>query len=264
MPTLRLMSFNVRSGFTNDGPNNWPLRRDLNVATIRCYNPDVIAFQEFQAHHGDDYVRLLPEYGRESGPDYTRRDFKWLAIFWKPTRLRVLDRGSFYLSRTPGQFSRSWGGSLARAAHWVRLATAAGGSFVLLDTHLDPTVEPARQAAAELIVRRLEGIARPGETVVVTGDFNCDPDSPVYHTFMQAGFLDAFRATGGVDGPESFTFHGFTGRRTKVLPIGRIDWMLVRPWPGAIIRGLEAIRDAAPPVYPSDHFPIMMELELPG
>ena len=39
---LRVMSFNIRYGTANDGDNNWTLRRDFLVETIRAFDPDLL------------------------------------------------------------------------------------------------------------------------------------------------------------------------------------------------------------------------------
>jgi endonuclease/exonuclease/phosphatase family metal-dependent hydrolase len=85
--------------------------------------------------------------------------------------------------------------------------------------------ELARLEGARLIIGQLAAIA-PDEPLVITGDFNCDPGTPPYQAFAEAGLVDCFLAAGGTDGPESLTFHGFKGRG-YVLKDGRterIDW----------------------------------------
>ncbi|MEM9955079.1 MAG: endonuclease/exonuclease/phosphatase family protein [Chloroflexota bacterium] len=43
---MRVMTFNVRGSFHDDGDNDWHKRRELNIATIKKYDPDIIGFQE--------------------------------------------------------------------------------------------------------------------------------------------------------------------------------------------------------------------------
>ena len=43
---LKVMSFNIRLGVANDGPNHWDKRKELVVQTIRKYSPDLLGLQE--------------------------------------------------------------------------------------------------------------------------------------------------------------------------------------------------------------------------
>ena len=60
--TLRVMSFNVRYGTADDGPDSWTNRRDILVATIRAEHPDVIGTQELLKDQADYIVAQLPDY----------------------------------------------------------------------------------------------------------------------------------------------------------------------------------------------------------
>lgn len=254
---LRVMSFNVRGSFVDDGENAWPARRELNVATIKKAAPDLIGFQELQDGNWEDYERALPGFGRERGPRYNNAEpFCYPSIFWKDSALQRVAAGGFWLSTTPREFSESWKTRCVRSATWVRLRAESGLPVFVLNTHLDHVSEEARLEGARLIVRELERLRAGGEPAIVIGDFNCAPGSPPYCVFMEAGYLDVHIEAGG---QEAGTFHAFTGEAQ--LP--RIDWVLLDPGACQVeFREAKIIRDAAPPVYPSDHFPLLVELEL--
>ncbi len=65
---LRVMSFNIRGAVHDDGENVWPNRADLNVRTVRRYDPDLIGFQEFQLPNLEVYKTGLPGYRYILGP----------------------------------------------------------------------------------------------------------------------------------------------------------------------------------------------------
>jgi len=46
LPTLQVMSFNIRYGKARDGANRWEKRRELCVARIRAFDPDLLGLQE--------------------------------------------------------------------------------------------------------------------------------------------------------------------------------------------------------------------------
>ena len=91
------------------------------------------------------------------------------------------------------------------------------------------------------------------------------PDSAAYHIFLAAGFVDAYRAAGHVDDTVS-TFHGFVGDQYNALewgdaPFWRVDWIVVRGGESPpSVHSCTIIRDAEPPVYPSDRCPAMADL----
>jgi endonuclease/exonuclease/phosphatase family metal-dependent hydrolase len=252
------MSFNIRGATVDDGANVWPARRELNVAVVRKRDPDLIGFQELQEGNWEDYLRGLPGFGRLRGPEYNNREpFCYPSAFWKESRLERVSDGGFWLSTTPGEFSASWETDCVRSAAWVRLREKASGQpLFFLNTHLDHVSEEARLQGARLIVERLSELRAGGEPALITGDFNCVPGSPAHAVFLEAGFTDVFVAVGG---EECGTFHAFTGEARG----GRIDWVLVDPGACRVsFTAAEVARDAQPPVYPSDHFPLTVDLTL--
>jgi endonuclease/exonuclease/phosphatase family metal-dependent hydrolase len=264
MNDLRIMSFNVRGSQHRDGPNAWKKRATLNVATIRRYSPDLIGFQEHQVGNRLVHDAELHGYERISGPRYeNRKPYSHNAIYWRPDRLELVARGGFWLSETPEEYSRSWEARHVRSANRARFRLpSSGAEFVHLNTHLDHISGQARQQGARLIVRRLAEI-EDGLPVLLTGDFNCNPGSATYGIFAEAGFADAYLAAGN---GRLNTFHRFRGEdfRPRKGREARIDWILLRDAPGRrwTVRSCEVVRDAEPPVYPSDHYPVVARLSL--
>jgi endonuclease/exonuclease/phosphatase family metal-dependent hydrolase len=132
---------------------------------------------------------------------------------------------------------------------------------MVLNTHLDHISEQARLEGARLIVARLAQVAAAGEPLVITGDFNCDPGSPPYRVFQEAGFEDTFQTTQPHDLRDTHTYHGFRGREYPLQPgrDERIDWILTR---GLRTQDCEIARDGQPPVFPSDHYPVVADVRV--
>ena len=272
--SLRVMSFNVRgASHRRDGVNVWEERAAMNVATIERYGPDLIGFQEFHHENREVYERELPGYARLPGPVYgTEQVEEFAAIFYDPGRFEELDAGGFWLSGTPDEYSASWGNEVIRSANWAVLrCKETARAFLHVNTHLDHASERARVEGNRLILSQTEEtLANHGNPpTLVTGDFNCTPGSPPYRVFAEAGFVDTFLAAGGEDRDGVYTFHAFRGRRFKPSdtdkPIGRIDWVLIRDETGeATVRSHEILRDGDEEAgrYPSDHYPVLAEIEL--
>jgi endonuclease/exonuclease/phosphatase family metal-dependent hydrolase len=263
MAAFRAMTFNVRGDRFADAANVWPARADLNVRTILRHAPDLVGFQELAQGNLDIYRERLPGYQHILGPGYGNREpFQYPTILYRPERLRLLDAGGFWLSETPEVHSAAWDTDCIRSAAWARFALPEGGDVLALNTHLDHISAWARLEGARLIASRLPALAA-GAPVVVTGDFNCPPGSPPYQALADVGLADAYRALHG-DAARP-TFHGFQGPAIRPRPgtddtNDRIDWVLVR---GLRALACEIIEDAEPPLYPSDHYPVLADLEIP-
>lgn len=255
--TLRVMTFNVRTGIANDGLNDWNHRRDIMVSTIREQHPDVLGTQELNQFQGDYIVGKLPQYvwfgiGRH-GDDGDEH----MGVFYRTDRLRVIDSGSYWLSDTPDKpGSITWGNPYPRMVTWALFERKADGRrFYFCNTHFPyrDQDELARTRSAEEILTRLNAL--PTNTpIVVTGDFNSSPDQPD-HAVLTSLLDDAWMGSASRGGPEK-TFHNFTG-----TPDRRIDWILYRGFRAVTAQTVTTEERGR---YPSDHFPVMAELIWPA
>ena len=82
--------------------------------------------------------------------------------------------------------------------------------------------------------------------------------------------MDTYRAAGHADSVESSTFHGFHGANYFALEWGgevywRVDLIMVRSGQLPIqTTSCTIVRDAEPPVYVSDHYPVVAEVLIGG
>ena len=267
--TLRVMTFNVRGSYHRDAENAWRRRAALNVRTIARQGPDLIGFQELQDGNARFYKRRLTGYDHVLGHRYENRPpHAYNAIYWNRGRMEALDAGGFWLSETPGRFSGSWETRQIRSANWVRFRPVAGGpEFLHVNTHLDHISEKARVEGSKLILEWLDGPEADGAPVLLTGDYNCEPGSEARNVFARAGFEDVHLVAGHAPAK---TFHAFRGegfRGRDPSKQHRIDWILLRDGARGERWAVEAcsiVRDAEPPVYPSDHYPVVADLALEG
>jgi len=276
MTFLRVMTFNVQ-GYEDeaDQTNWWVHRSELNVKTIQRYRPDVIGIQEITQRHMLVYDTALADYEHTALP--AQAEYEASPIFWKRDKFELLDTGVIWLSPTPDvPFSKGWGiDEYALSAVWVKLKSIEDGTiFIHLNTQFEdgPWGAQFRLESSKLLVRRLAQLQDGGLPAIATGDFNCEPWDAPYTTFMANGFADTWRAAGHGDSDETSTFHGFQGKKYFGLEWGgsvfwRVDWILARAGntPNAVrveTASCTIVRDAEPPLYPSDHYPVVAELEL--
>ena len=267
---IRVMSFNVRGSSRDRGAANaWKNRADLNVEVIERRAPDLIGFQELQRGNLKTYRERLPQYACILGPRYGNRSpYDFNAIFFDSRRLELLGSGGFWLSETPERFSSSWGSRVVRSASWAHLRHLETNlSFLHLNTHLDHASRPARTEGGRLVLRKASELLEADAPVVLTGDFNCRPGTPVYRNFVSGGFVDTCLAAGNEGGTNANTFHAFEGAHYREVRPGlgprRMDWILLRdPHRRLRVVSYSIVRDHDEDsgVYPSDHYPVLAVL----
>jgi endonuclease/exonuclease/phosphatase family metal-dependent hydrolase len=274
MSLIRVMTFNIL-GATYDGEdaspeeraNPWPTRAALNVRTIKRYAPDLIGFQEVQQENLALYQEELADYNHIAGLEEECGN----SIFWKKTRFELIESGEFWLSRTPDQRSADWGVPYPLTVTWVKLRCRETGLPLLhMNTQFEdgPDGVLSRPESSKLMAARVAQMQADGSPAVVTGDFNCNPWHPPYRIFMRHGFVDTYRAAGHGDSADSSTFHGLRGAGYFGLEWGgevfwRVDWILTRDGAQQLqTTSCTIVRDAEPPVYPSDHYPVVAEVLL--
>ncbi len=255
---LRVLTYNVRYPSANDGADVWEKRRDMFIESIRQLRPDVMGTQELFKIQGDYIVESLPGYAWFGTSRRGNDQDEHMGVFYRKDRLKLVEQGQFWLSETPDTAgSQSWGMTLPRMVTWG-LFEADSKRFYLLNTHFAHRREDeeARMKSVAVIGERI-GRLRKGVPVIVTGDFNAAAGGPVYTAMLGLGLKDSRDLAEKKEGPEG-TFHGFRGKPGNA----RIDWILVSPeW--KVLRN-ETITFSRDGRFPSDHFPVIAEVEVKG
>jgi endonuclease/exonuclease/phosphatase family metal-dependent hydrolase len=258
------MTYNIRLDLESDGPNRWSQRRDEFIGQIGLMRPAILGLQEVVAGQKADLERGLPGYvflgvarddGRSAG------EFSNLAV--DRAVFDVRSSGTFWLSPTPNVPSMGWDAGYRRIATWAHLVRRNdGGRFLALNTHLDSEGEQARLESAREIVRWIAANRSPGESIVVTGDFNAEPGSPSLQELTSARL--GLRDTRVISksrplGPEG-TFNDFKALPAESL---RIDYVLVDPT--IEVEGNAALAwHGEKGRVASDHFPVVADLSTCG
>ncbi len=266
---LRVMTFNILHQLLNRGPEHaWAKRRDAVVATIRRSHAVIVGLQEADAVQVDFILDALGRdrwgaFGRGVGVDEERlrrgKAYRLDAALYRRDQFELIEEGERWLSED-GSPKAAWGATFPRMAVWARLRRRDDGRTLLaINVHLSHISRDARVRSAELLRERLPELARPGEAVVLTGDLNCVPSAPPFQTLAGEGapLRDAYAET---DAPkDAGTLHLFSGKTRRGW---RIDHVLVAgPLRGRTARVLIEPVDG---VTPSDHHPVIVELEWAG
>lgn len=258
--TLTAISFNIRNGRADDGPNSWPQRRPLVAQLVRDYAPDILGLQEAFRFQLDQLAEDVPGYrevgeGRAGG----ERD-EYSAILYRAARFDLLGAGTFWLSETPEVVSRHWGHHHYRVCTWAHLRdVATGHALYVFNTHFDHQSQRARVNSAELIRRRIQARATR-DPVLLTGDMNAGEDNPAIARLLAAEGDEPLRDTYRALHPDARQVGtgngGYRGRRDGP----KIDYVLV----SREFETLHASIDQEPRGgrFPSDHYPVIARVRL--
>jgi endonuclease/exonuclease/phosphatase family metal-dependent hydrolase len=257
---VKVISFNLRFASADDGANSWPFRHHLVIETLRRYAPDLFGVQEAQEVQVKYLAQELPHYryigvGRDDGA--TQGEYS--AIFYNAERYTCLHHETFWLSETPTlPGSLGWDANNIRVCTWGEFQEKGReDTFFFFNTHLDHRGEQAQLEGTRLILHKIAQVAG-GRPVILTGDFNCTADSPPYRLISSgeggirlndAALISRTPPTG-----PQWTFHGFNPPGSHI-----IDFIFV-----GNVRAVESfahVDDQWDGQYPSDHLPVMAEIE---
>ena len=258
---INVMSFNIRYDNPEDSLDNWKFRKDRAANAVRFYDVDVLGTQEVLHNQLEDLKQRLPEYGvvgvgREDG----KEKGEYSALWYKKNRFDLLDSGYFWLSETPEvPGSKGWDGACERIASWAKLKDKTSGKeFFALNTHLDHVGVVARREGISLMLDRVNQLSG-GLPVIVTGDFNSEPESDVIKHVTDPSnpeHLDARLASPVVYGP-AWSFHDFGKIPYQHRPL--IDYVFVRN--GFDVLRYGVLAETENEAFLSDHAPVLVTVE---
>lgn len=259
-PPLTVMSFNIRYGTADDGPDRWEARRELVFEVLRAERPDIVGLQEALHFQIQEILEALPQFAMVGvGRDDGKTEGEYSAILYRRDRFSVESSDTFWFSDTPDvPGSTSWGNTITRLCTWARFADKSGPAFYAYNVHLDHRSQRSRERSAALLAERIRS-RTPRAPVVVTGDFNAGEDNPAVETLRKLPeggpfLVDTFRLKHRTEATVG-TFNGFELGNTGG---DKIDYVFAEP----ATEVLEAtiVRTSRDGRYPSDHFPVVARI----
>jgi endonuclease/exonuclease/phosphatase family metal-dependent hydrolase len=292
---MRLMTFNILYGTAPKPAGGWRARRRLVADVFGEWAPDVAGLQEAMPEQLADLAADLSGYCIVAGPISGTNRLRALAgttspavktarhllrrrhvsgaaadrgehcaILYRKDRFRLAASGAFWLSERPDQPGTLLRGTWQpRVVHWARLAEIHGSAHVTVyNAHMD-YLPWAPRRSGKILRERLDrdwdgtpqfllgDLNAPTHSAAVRGLLRPDPRSP--HT---PPLRDAWAEAAHREGPTA-TLHRGTGRGSWP---GRIDHILFRA--GMSVRRLSTVTHSAGNVYPSDHFPVVADVEV--
>ena len=259
---LSVMTFNIRTSGSDDGDNGWPRRRVLVAGTIARLAPDVVGLQEALDEQVEYLADALPDYrwvGADRGLNGGTGLSEYTPLFYRRDTVIPIESGTFWLSATPdGPTGSGWRRNVSRIVTWAQFHyRGTGRRLHVFNTHLTLRRGPRQVESAGMIASRVAALPA-GSAVIVTGDFNAMAEaSDTWRAATGQGLSDAWVVAEERLGPAR-TSSDF--RPPERANEGRIDWILVG---GPIrVRSVATIIDHDEGRYPSDHYPVIAQLDL--
>lgn len=256
---LTIATFNLRFDNPRDSGNLWKDRSMAVANLIRFHDFDVFGTQEGLKHQLIDIQTALPQYvfvgvGRDDGKEKGEHT----AIYYKPERFTLLKKGDFWLSETPEKPSMGWDGKCChRICSWVYLQDKqTKKKFYLFNAHFDHEGIQARNESSKLVLQKIKEIAK-NEPVVFMGDLNGDHQSDWYKAIATSGLVKDTYSQVKYPYANNGSFNGF-GKQASIS--GIIDHVFTTPHFAVKRWGL--LTDTYHGKYPSDHFPVLVDVIL--
>lgn len=272
---MKIVTYNIlhdHPNFAEQPKKNWANRKAYLLKHVQLLQPDILAIQEGCDNQVEDLLEVLPHfsyYGPKAGG---RGGGEQVGIFYNQQLLELLDKGTFWLSKTPAVPSKDWEAGHYRICSWVQLREQTTGAVLLFfNTHLDHKSATTRAQQLQVILSEMKVLKQryPQAVLILTGDFNAGIGSAVYQNVVKNKLLvDAFHQakTKKKKPPYSFTGIDKNWTWTKFLlhlfypkyMHKRLDHIFVSP-------KVEVFHYEISPwsygkLYPSDHLPILLEI----
>lgn len=273
--SLSIGSYNIRYANANDAKNGnaWEERCPRITSLVHYESWDVVAMQEVLDYQLLDLRQELKDYddvgvGRNDGATQG----EYAPIFYKKSRIKCHQQGTFWLSETPEKVgSKGWDAALPRICTWAYLEDkTTKWKFWVFNLHLDHVGKEARVKSARLVLQKISELCEDAP-FIVAGDFNVNQHSEVYAELTHSEKLFDTYHRARYRRAENGTFNGFNAQRYQDT---RIDHIFVSKHFNVHRYGIltpfywaKNTTDATNQGYQlrhySDHFPVSSVLELP-
>lgn len=270
---MKIVTFNIRTRWDNDGINSFIHRIGLIYEKINEERPEVVAFQEVTEKHIDVLRKIFPDYDFYGSGRLEDRKGEGLYTAYLKSKFDLVSERVFWLSDTPNvPGSRFKSQSIyPRICVYTLLSDKESKEqFGFYNVHLDylgmegHTAPPSKSEVPDdfsfsdmknprkLAIERLLSEMKKdksGEPIIL-GDFNATASDDSLPQLFDAGYLDLSENTGP-------TFHNF-GKEGSLM---KIDYIFAKPSLKKRAGKAYLWRDEKNGIYLSDHYPVAVEIE---
>ena len=273
--SMVVATYNIRNANAGDSinGNGWGQRYPYIVQMIQFHGFDIFGTQEGKYHQLEDLKSAMPLYdyigvGRNDG----KIGGEFTAIFYRKDKFDVLDHGDFWLSTITDRPNKGWDAALPRICTWGKFRDKSSGfTFLFFNLHMDHIGVQARSESAKLIFKKMKEFPEK-LPAILTGDFNVDQTNESYLLLDNSGIMrDSYQIADMRYAPNG-TFNSFnpdsqTDKRidhiflTKEFKVKRYGVLTDTYRSEATKEEDKKAGKKSVARVPSDHFPVVIEVE---
>ncbi len=257
--TLIVATVNIRYENAEDDANghSWVSRLPMIAGMVTKYEYDIFGTQEGTGNQIAGLQSALPGYAHFGISRDNNEAGEHVSIYYKKDRFEIEQSGDFWLSETPDIPSISWDAKFQMNTTWGRFRDKSSGyTFYVFNTHFDPLGITARIESSKVMLHKAAEIAGT-LPYIMTGDFNSTQTSEAYSVLKNSGTVrDAF----DIAQAKSTYSTGTTFNNWQLNPTGtdRLDHIFVSS--DFSVKTHSVLRDSYDKKLPSDHFPVLVQL----
>ena len=255
---LSVMTYNIRLDVASDGENSWSNRKDFLSSQVLFYSPDILGIQEARPNQMSDLTATLKGYnaiglGRDGG-----NKGEHSSIFYNTKKVKVEKESTFWLSETPNDISKGWDAAYPRICTYGLFTLLESKQKVwVFNTHLDHIGPEAQMKGMELILEKLAEVNTNNLPSIIMGDFNVEPDNKLITSLKQK--MNDSKELANITFGSNGTFNGFKFHEPVTK---RIDYIMLSKSAAFEVQKHGVLSSSVDLKYPSDHFPVLVELKI--
>lgn len=257
---MKVMTFNLRCDFPLDMNNRWKYRRHIVYDIMNKYECDIIGIQEATESMYNDIKNNIPKYNILGIPR-SRKFFVERNDLLIKRKSNIIQSKTFWLSETPDMIGSSrWFSVFPRICTTAVIEINKGEKIRVCNSHLDCFTSKAREYELKRLMELVEEEQKEEDLpMIVMGDFNSKPDSRLIKN-LTSGVYGSKKMSAVQEYDKrlymSSTMSMFKGKEKGI----HIDYIFVSE--EFKVNNVEIVRYNENGRYPSDHYPLMAEIEL--
>ena len=238
----------------------WSDRLPAIVRIIEDYQFDVFGSQEpFLPQIEDIMKHIEKDYawvGDCTTGDNTYRKAHFNPIFFRKSRLELLENGVIWFTDTPGK--PGFDAMYSRNCVWAKFKDKKTKKvFFMFNCHFDHKGIIAREMSSRIILEKMQEMAA-GYPCIVSGDFNAKQDSKAYKIMAESGVItDALYMVDNPVNAEYYSMSHYKPMNTVPKHGMHLDHIFFTP-ANSKVTSWHMITDCLNGQFGSDHFPIMI------
>lgn len=251
MRNLQIATYNVRVDTDADKEWAWNYRKQKVIDLINYHQWDVFGIQEIRSNQVDD-LSVLTDYVSYTEEREGDGQGEGLGIYYKTQMFDCLDKGFFWLSKTPNVTSIHPEAGCKRIALWMILKDKLSQKeFLVINTHLDHISEVARKEGMSVLLEVLKDKIKMFNTIIL-GDFNAEKTEILHQELKKQFSYPEDQELVFTYGPKG-TFQNFN-YDISWNELEQIDYVLFK---GLDCTKYGVLTDSCDKRFPSDHFPVV-------